>query len=326
MSKERTKILERLSEGKITAQEANLLLAALDEKQAPQDKEAKSQGLENWLDRIVSLFSGGAKFSEQLDWTLDGAGLSSIKAQTSNGSISLHASDQDQVTVRAWKVIRALTEAKAQEFAGQVQIHVERNESEINIYKEHPRPPLGVSVSVRYEISSPRAVEAHLRTSNGAICIREIDGAIEAGTSNGAIELQGGRGNVKLRTSNGAIQIRDAAGHIRADTSNGKIRAAVGRLEEGIFSTSNGSIKISVREGNPPVTAKTSNGSIHIALPADLSGQLDAKTTNGRVRSELPVSVTKSAKNCLAGQIGGGGETTIKLRTLNGSIHLTRQG
>lgn len=325
MSEERTQILEMLAEGKITAGEANQLLEALKGEGPSQVEEQKGQGRGRWFDWIVSLFGTKAKFSEQLDWTLDGAGVSSVKAETNNGSISLRGSAQDQVTVHAWKKVRAPTEAAAEEFARQVQIHVERDGSEIHIYREHPRPPLGTSVSVRYEISSPRHVGANLRTSNGAIRIHEIDGAVEAATSNGAIELQGGAGNVNLRTSNGAIQVQDATGHIRAGTSNGKISASLGLLEEGVFTTSNGSITVDIREGNPPVTAKTSNGAIHMTLPAAFSGQLDAKTTNGRVHSELPVSVSEGSKRRLVGQIGEGGETAVKLRTLNGSIHLTAQ-
>ena len=144
-------------------------------------------------------------------------------------------------------------------------------------------------------------------------------------TSNGAIELQGGAGDVNLRTSNGAIQVRDATGHVRAGTSNGKITASLGLLEGGAFSTSNGAIRVNVREGNAPLAAKTSNGAIDVTLPADFSGQLDAKTTNGRVHSELLLSGVESSRTRLMGQIGEGGETTIKLRTLNGSIHVRAQ-
>jgi len=325
MNKERAQILRMLDEGKITAEEANQLLLAFKKAGASRAEEWKSQERWSFFDWIASLFGAGDSFSEELDWTLDGAEVSSISARTDNGSISLGGSDREQVTVRARKKVRAPTEAAAKEFARQVQIHVERNGNEVHIYKEHPRPPLGTSVCVSYEISSPRDVDADLCTSNGAIRIHEVDGEIEAVTSNGAIELQGGAGTVNLRTSNGGIQLQDAKGHVHADTSSGKIEASVGQLEEGVFSTSNGSITVGVRDGNAPLTAKTSNGSIHVALPANFSGQLDARTTNGRVRSELPVSMAEGTKNRLVGQIGEGGETAVKLRTLNGSIYLRAQ-
>jgi len=251
MHEERKEILEMLSEGKITAEEAERLLKALP---------GKRPGRGRWpgLDWIASLFGAGAEYSEQQDWTLDAAGVSLIKTQTDNGSILLRGSDQDQVTVHAWKKVRA------------------------------------------------PSVDANLRTANGSIKVHEIDGAVEAVSSNGAIELQGGAGNVNLRTSNGAVQLQDATGHIHVETSNGRIAASVGQLEEGIFTTTNGAIRMT--------------------LPADFSGQLDARTSHGRVHSELPVSGVEGArKNHLVGQIGEGGETTIELRTLNGSIHVKAQ-
>ena len=197
MHEERQKILDMLSEGKITAEEAERLLKALPKR--PPAQAGRWPGLD-WL---ASLFGLGAQCSEEQDWTLDGADVSSIKAETDNGAISLRGSDQDQVAVRAWKKVRAPSEAAAKEFAQQVQIHVERQGNEVHVYKEHPRPPLGYSVSVRYEISCPRAVDVNLRTSNGAIKIHTVDGKVEAVTSNGAIELQGGTGKVHLHTSNG---------------------------------------------------------------------------------------------------------------------------
>ncbi len=325
MSEERTSILEMLAEGKITAEEANQLFEDLKRKQPPQTEEPSSQGHWPWLDKIVSALGTKAEYSEKLDWTLDGAGVSTIDAQTSNGSIALRGSDQDQVMVYAWKKVRAPTEAAAEEFARQVQVHVERQENAIRIYKEHPTLPPGINVSVRYEISAPRAVGANFRTANGSIHIHEIDGAVEAVTANGAIELQGGAGNVNLHTCNGAIKLRDAAGHIRADTSNGKIEATVRQFEGGVFSTSNGSIAVKICEGSAPVTATTSNGAIRLTLPVGFSGQLDAKTALGRVHAALPVAVTGGSRNRLVGRIGAGGEAMVKLHTGNGGIHLMAQ-
>ena len=150
MSEERTQVLEMLAQGKITAEEADTLLEALKDKGTSQAEvqEGKSRG--GLLDWIVSLFGAKAKYTEALDWTLDGAGLSSIEAETDNGSISLRGADQDQVVVKAWKQVRAPTETKAGEFAQKVQVYVERDGDAIRIYKEHPRPPAGYSLSVRY--------------------------------------------------------------------------------------------------------------------------------------------------------------------------------
>ena len=349
MNEERLAILRMLSEGKISVEEAEMLLRAVSDTSAERAQahttERKSKEVTELFQEIGqeiskavasvqrsevgkivsevvdevkgSIFSamgamGGTDeeqtITEPLDWTLDGAGVSKIDSQTSNGDISLDGSDRTQVTVYAWKKVRARNQSEAEAFARQVQVHVERHGDAIRIYKEHPKPPEGINVSVRYEIQGPRAIDVALRTANGAIRARGVDGAVDAVTSNGRIELHEVTGRVEVRTSNGQIE------------------ATVGLLRnEGIFSTSNGAIDVKIGSGIVPVTATTSNGPIDLALPADFSGQLDAKTSNGRVHSDFPIPVTGEIKNSLAGPIGAGGEATVKLRSSNGSIHLRAQ-
>ena len=100
-----------------------------------------------------------------------------------------------------------------------------------------------------------------------------------------------------------------------------------GLEHEGVFSTSNGGIDVTIRSGVAPVTATTSNGPLEVTLPADFSGQLDAETSNGQVSSEFPIlsGTSEKSKNRLVGQIGAGGAAMVKLRTSNGNISLKRQ-
>ncbi len=246
------------------------------------------------------------RFSEQLDWTLDGADISAISAETTNGRITLVGSAQDKVIVRAFKQVRAWNRADAEKFAKKVQIHVEQRGTEINIYKKHPKPPSGTSVSINYEIQCPSAIDVNLKASH-KIEINGVDGAVDAATTNGKIELHGG------------------AGRIHTVTRNGKIEASVKRLtEEGTFVTSNGSVDVEIREGVAPVSARTSNGSINLKLPGDFSGQLDAKTITGRVHSDFSVPFTDTSKKRLSGKIGEGGSAMVELRTENGSINLRK--
>ena len=86
-------------------------------------------------------FSPRAKYVEHLDWTLEREGVAAISAQGINGSISIVGADQGPVTVSARKEVRARTEAAAEEFAQEVQIHVEQHGNELRIYEEHPKWP-----------------------------------------------------------------------------------------------------------------------------------------------------------------------------------------
>ena len=181
-------------------------------------------------------------------------------------------------------------------------------------------------MSVRYEIQSPRDVNLDLQTSNGRIEIANIDGRIDATTSNGAIDVTGGADRVDLHTSNGRIELRGASGRIHVSTSNGAIVASLGTVtDEAVFSTSNSSIDVTIDSGIAPVMATTDNGSIDITLPGDFSGKLDARTTNGQVSSEFAVTHAEDSKtNRLIGDIGGGGDAAVTLRSSNGHINLRK--
>ena len=246
-------------------------------------------------------------FSEKLDWTLDGADISVISAETTNGAITLVGSDQEKVIICAFKQVRAWNRTNAEKFAKEVQIHVERNGKEIKIYKKHPKPPSGISIRVTYEIQCPAVIDVNLQASR-KIEINGVEGAVDARTTNGKIKLYGG------------------VGRIHTVTKNGKIKASVTRLtNEGIFVTSNGSVDVEIREGIAPVSARTSNGSINLKLPRNFAGLLDAKTSNGRVHSDFRVPLTDKSKRRLSGKIGEGGTVMVELRTENGSVNLRKQ-
>lgn len=251
--------------------------------------------------------SGKWRLSEQLDWTLDGAGISVISAETSHSGITLVGSAQDKVIVRAFKQVRARNKTDAEKFAKEVQVHVEQHGKEIKIYRKYPQPPRGINVSVAYEIQCPSAVDVNLHTTHSKIEINGVEGAVDAVTTHGRIELNGG------------------AGRIHAVTTHGKIEASVRRLtDEGKFVTTHSSINVAIGAGVAPVLARTTHGSINLKLPGNFSGQLDAKTSNGRVRSDFPVPLTDKSKKQLSGKIGKGGSAMVKLRTTNGNINLRK--
>ena len=365
MSQDRLAILKMLAEGKISAEEAEMLLRALDESTRPDEKtytdDEKPKERKELLQEVTEIFqevgreienevskaiksvqgpdvkkivhdvAGQVKSSvsdavdsvanitdiveedgekrrvkQQLD-VFKGTGITKIDAQTANGRITLEGSDRDRVVVRAWKEVRG-KRAVAEEFVQQVEIYAEQIGDELRIFTQHPPPPKGVNLAVRYAIETPREVDVNLRTVNGKIKVSGISGAIDATTVNDVIKLEGG------------------TGPIRARTTNGSIRAEIDMLgNDAEFSTTSGSVGVEVHRGVAPVTVLTTNGSINLTLPADFAGQLDAEARRGRVHSDFPVPVVGKVRNQLRGEIGEGGEAVVKLRSSNGSIRLKRQ-
>ena len=319
MRQDRLEVLKMLAEGKISVEEAELLLRALDEPDAPEEQpdaegEKPKQGKEfvqemtdsNIVDITDEQVDQRWKIKQKQD-VFKGTGIAKIEAQTANGRITLEGSDRDGVTVRAWKEIRGRGAAAA-EFAEKVEIYAEQIGDELQIFTDHPPLPKGVNLAVRYAIETPREIDVNLRIGNSRIEIGGISGAIDTTTANGTINLRGD------------------TGPIRARATNGTIRAEIGLLaNDAEFSTTNGTIGMEVHRCIGSVAASTTNGPINLTLPADFAGQLDAEARRGRVHSDFPIPVVERIKNQLKGEIGEGGEAIIKLRSMNGSIRLERQ-
>ena len=366
MNQDRLEVLKMLAEGKISAEEAEMLLRALDEADVPEEetdtedekpkqekdfvqemtemfqevgreievevshaiKSVKLPDVKKVVDEVVDQVKSSVsetvdsvsdivdvdveevdekpRVKQQLD-VFKGTGITKIDAQAANGRITLEGSDRDEVSVRAWKKVRG-RRGVAAEFAEQVEIRAEQIGDELRIFTEHPPPPSGVNLTVRYAIETPREVDVNLRTVNSKIEIGGISGAIDATTANGTIDLEGD------------------AGPIRARATNGSVKADIGFLiDDAEFSTTNGTIGVEVHRCVGSMAASSTNGSIDLTLPADFAGQLDAETQRGRVHSDFPVPVVGKIKKQLKGEVGGGGDAVVKLRSTNGSIRLKRQ-
>ena len=345
MSEERLHILKMLDEGKISADEAERLLKAVDDG-AGQGKggardlfeqisgqvnqvldsvrtssvgqavdEAQKTGAGEWVGEMVDGIAGAvaeavgmerAEVEEEEQARVQASGVQTLVAEAS-GYIEVEC-DAEGVEVSAIKKVRAPGREKAEEFAAQVRIHLTNEGGRLRVWREHPKPPFGVKLEVSYRIRCPADLALELKTLNGQVMARGAGQGVAASTVNGAVYLQ------------------DCAGAVEARSVNGKVRADIRQIEDnGRFSSTNGKVEVRIAAGQAPVEAKTLNGDINLALPASYSGQLVARTTNGRVSCAFPVAEedsSKSKKNSIEGPLGEGGEELVRLQTLNGSIAL----
>jgi DUF4097 and DUF4098 domain-containing protein YvlB len=178
----------------------------------------------------------------------------------------------------------------------------------ITVDTKSPKRAIRSNRWVDYELHVPKRTALELHTSNGRIDINEVQGTIVAKSSNGQINTHATCGPVHAETSNGAIVCKDIQGPVELETSNGSIT-----IDCADTLASDASIQCA-----------TSNGSIDVSLPTDAAFRLDAGTSNGRIKSDFPMAVTAGAKTQLAGEVGAGGPT-VRLRSSNGGIHVTRQ-
>jgi len=167
-----------------------------------------------------------------------------------------------------------------------VRIEVESAADHVSVQTVYPKDDQD-EVSIAYTIRVPQRV-----------LLREIS------TVNGDVRVHGVKATGNLRSVNGDVEAYDSTGALSAQTTNGNIRLELCSLADS------------------PVTAQTVNGSIVVALPGGIGATLDARSLNGVVSSDLPLAGSPSGRRDFHGMLGAGG-SSMRLRTVNGSIHIT---
>jgi hypothetical protein len=174
------------------------------------------------------------------------------------------------------------------------------------------------------EIRVPLATDLELTTRDGRIVIEKVEGRIRAETDDGRVRLRDITGDVRARTSDGSIVGIGLDGAIDVATEDGRIELE-GRYHKLKAVTSDGSIKIRCSDTTPAPEEdwmiRSSDGSISVTLPENLSADIEAATADGRIVRELRLTDVEEDKRWLKGTLGQGGNL-IYVKTSDGRINL----
>ena len=222
-----------------------------------------------------------------------------MELSNTNGSITIHHSDDADIHIIARKKVSAGNSSTAKKLLDDLQIDIDQVDDVLQIRTIYPRSQNrsgffawlfgqnGSGKSVQYEIAVPDSMEMEIHTTNGSIHMTDISG------------------NFVLFTTNGKITAENIKGSLKAKSTNGAIYAA-----------------LDVVNPDQDIRIRTTNGSIRLFLPGDINADLEARTTNGKISCELPLTETYAeSRRRLEGRINEGG-TAIFLRTTNGSIRI----
>jgi DUF4097 and DUF4098 domain-containing protein YvlB len=207
----------------------------------------------------------------------------SLELSNVNGTVRIEAWDKDVVEVRAVK-----TTSEKESNLDRVSIDVDsRPDGGLSISTRYPQEE-GVEVAVDYTVHVPRRAQVtHVNTVNGSLRVADLDSVGE------------------LHTVNGNIEVFEGSGDVHAHTTNGNVYLELKRPAD-----AKGAL------------AETTNGSVLLAIPADLAANLEAHCMNGSFTSELPVVMRGAVQpRVLHGKLGRGG-TPIRLGTVNGVIRV----
>ena len=351
---EKMKILEMLSQGKITTDEAMLLLEQIGEQKGNGPRPESGRGEKERRDFDFSLGGLGETIGnavrdgigalEDIDVTLD---LSDIFIPGHKGNYMytspaigqnitalrlLGKNDKIEITGHDGKDIRIFCEYKAKRHDVTVGVSEDGGVYEL-LYDYNAMRSMKIYCHVPRNLIE----ELNAETKNAKIILKDVKaGNIALTTKNDKIELaRVAAAELNLQTSNSKIDIESVtAQNARLVTSNAKIATENIDIKHMYVKTSNSGIKLEnifgIDSAERTIEAHTSNGGISMFVPHSVAVSLQASTSNSSVTCHLPNMLTGESKknyvNCKSQNYDtAANRAKINVSTSNGAIKIREQ-
>jgi DUF4097 and DUF4098 domain-containing protein YvlB len=243
----------------------------------------------------------------------------SVRVDTNDGSVIVTTGDTQQVEFRVeyhGYVLNKSLEIESNQQGDQVQLTARiPNKWHFSI---------GTMRTLRIEVRMPRNADLQVRTGDGSIKANDLSGTIDLHSGDGSLTVGSLKGAVRLHTGDGTIEGRDLDGKCDATSGDGRIRLT-GRFDVLSAKSGDGSVGVEALHGSKLDSTwiiTSGDGSIDVALPADLSVNIDASTGDGHISSDIPITMEGIiSKSRVRGKMNGGG-STLTIHTEDGSIRL----
>jgi len=330
VSEEQKLILDMLSEGKISVEEAQTLLESLGKEETKTDKEAYGQSerpsiMDGIIDTIRSglssvnfAFGDGAKIvlEERHSGRFNTDNVD-LELAVRNGSLRIQTWDEDEFRLDIIKKVMAGTREQAEELVSGFRF-AEIDGSLLRAGDQECRN-LGnrINVSLRLWLPRQHRYSGKLESRNGSIEVTGVDSkGMDIHTVNGSLKCNKVSGErVEARTVNGSLSLEGNLGGVKARTTNGSITMT------------------NIAEDSK-CELETVNGRIRVYLPvrSGIGLAVDARTKSGSVGLEHPSLVTMFSQRGMAGGRSveartenwkeAGNKIELHLRSVNGSIRI----
>ena len=248
-------------------------------------------------------------FAQADDWskTYDLTGKPELRVAAWDANVRIEPWDQNKieahVTTHGWHIGGGGDGLEIVE-------HQNGNAVEIEL---RPRHRVHFSISVEshrteLEIRMPRSAKVDVRSEDGSILARGLQGELD------------------FSSGDGKLQLEDVDGSLHARTSDGSVRVS-GRFDVVDLHTSDGRVELEARPGSQlrqSWQVRTSDGSVQLRIPADLAADLELHTGDGRITTNIPIAVQGSFdREHIRGKMNGGGNL-LSVHTSDGSITLDK--
>ena len=318
MTQEQGRVLDMLSEGKISADEAERLLAALSVSRGAGPGLGRSGPGEVPRERVSVVLEADpdSYAGDPRDDAFAIGASPRVIVNNTNGRVKCTVGPDETVRVQARLRNPAAVDYRTSQEGDTVRVDV----------KSKGKPTLlgflGRSGGADIEITAPRNTKIELKTTNGVIEASGFEGAATIQSTNGRISAERMKGGLDATTTNGRITLEECEGALTANSTNGSIGVENARGSIDAEST-NGTISYSGEMiGGGENRLKTTNGRINVKLQGDRSLKIDASCRIGKISSSLPgVAASGMLGQKLEATLGDG-EAELFIRTSNGSVSI----
>ncbi len=121
------------------------------------------------------------------------------------------------------------------------------------------------------------------------------------------VRISGVSGAQTLKTFSGSLNVDDSSGQLTAETFSGQV-----------------DVKLAPAASEPNLSVHTFSAPITLTMPDSVRGRVEFNTFSGDMRSDLPITLQRQSRKHLIGDLGGGGNAQVQLKTFSGSVHILR--
>lgn len=261
----------------------------------------------------------------------DRGNITRLEVNNSSGEINITEADGDIIDIQYRKVVKGLSEKKAQKLAEKIIIDIVQNgnslviETDMKDAKSHGvKWLLGIGnkgAYVIYDIAVPAGMELHLNSSSADISVLDHTGLVAIKGSSSDLRVEDHRGEIVVKLSSGDMKILGQMGDMKlvGSSSDIKLRDIDGEVD---LTTSSGDISIDGLRGS--LKAVANSGDIKCQ---NINGELDLTTSSGDIEAVIIpddglMFDFKSSSGDVSILLAGNSGATFEASTSSGDIDI----
>ncbi|MFZ0807604.1 MAG: DUF4097 family beta strand repeat-containing protein [Candidatus Sulfotelmatobacter sp.] len=262
-------------------------------------------------DDFSNIFGQSYNFDDHLEQAFPAG--ASLKVIDTHGAVSVHASDDSNITVVVRKRVGAENQGDADKYNGETKPAITTIgglvtlDAKAEAAGDHP-------VEVDLDISLPRKVPVTITSRRGDVNVVDRDSNLEIAAQHGDTSIEDVTGNVKISQEKGSVKIEQIRGdvHVEARVNEVSVNDVTGNVQlDGEFQES-----VKLARITKTVTFKSSRTDLEFSR---IDGSLDLDSDDLHADGITgPLHLTTRSKNLRLEDVAG----DVRLQDDNGSVEL----